>query len=152
MSRSALALVVFKPIRTNSASLTFHGKLHPLSHWEQYDRFWFNYIISKIFVEKQIKLFKRRKSNWNRTALLKDCALISGPLCHIMNLSIKSGTVPRVCKVATITLLLKSGDSLKPENYRPISNSGLKILEKAVHGKLMTYLEKWQSSIRLLFG
>ena len=76
---------------------------------------------------------------------MKDAAaIIAKPLCHIINLSLKSGVVPSDWKIAKITPFHKAGDTTKADNYRPISILPVlsKILEKAVHKQLVTYLEK----------
>ena len=68
---------------------------------------------------------------------------MSGPLCHILNLSIESGTVPNIWKAAKVTPIYKSGNHERPENYRPISVLPVlsNILEKAVHCQFMDFLE-----------
>ena len=49
----------------------------------------------------------------------KDCATyISKPLCHILNLSIESSTVPKIWKATKISPIFKSGNTKIPENYR----------------------------------
>jgi hypothetical protein len=53
---------------------------------------------------------------------VKGCsALISSPLAHIVNLSLKSGIVPDQLKIARVLPLFKSGDNNMLSNYRPIS-------------------------------
>ena len=47
--------------------------------------------------------------------------LISGPLTHIINLSISTGVVPDKMKIARVIPLFKSGDHGHFQNYRPIS-------------------------------
>ena len=77
--------------------------------------------------------------------LLNDCAKgISKPICHIINLSIQTSTVPTIWKVAKISPVFKSGINTLPENYHPISVLPVlsKLLEKAVHSKLIDFLEK----------
>ena len=104
--------------------------------------------VSKLFVEKELRKLKRDKATGIDDlppGMLKDCALlISKPLCHIINLSIKTSTVPTIWKVAKITPTFKSGNSSLPENYRPISVLPVlsKILEKAMHNELINYLEQ----------
>ena len=43
------------------------------------------------------------------------------PLTHIVNLSLRTGVVPSLCKKARVTPVLKAGDKDNPNNYRPIS-------------------------------
>jgi len=76
--------------------------------------------------------------------MLKDCKEhIITPLHYIINLSLQSKTVPSAWKQAKIVPIFKSGDKEKAENYRPISvlPALSKILEKAVHDQLLTFLE-----------
>ena len=70
------------------------------------------------------------------SALLKDCPdVIAGPLSHLINLSLKTCTVPLIWKKARIIPLHTSGSIATPENYRPMSVLPIlsKILEKSVH-------------------
>ena len=104
--------------------------------------------VSIVFIEKELSSLKRQKATGIDElppGLLKDCAKgISKPLCHIINLSIQTSTVPTIWKVAKISPVFKSGVNTLPENYRPISVLPVlsKLLEKAVHSNLMNFLEK----------
>ena len=76
--------------------------------------------------------------------MLKDAAaVIAKPLTHIINLSLKTGTIPTDWKAAKVIPLFKSGSLAEIDNYRPISilPSISKILEKVVYRQLMTYLQ-----------
>ena len=114
--------------------------------WCTDEDFTFDYI-SKIFVLKELKALKRQKApiiDKLPPGLLIDCAnIIAGPLAYIINLSIKTSTVPSFWKIAKIAPVFKLGDSTKPENHQPISilPTALKILEKAVHHNLIVFLE-----------
>ena len=109
--------------------------------------FTFDYI-SRRFVIKELKSLKRQKApgiDEFPPGLLKDCAdIILGLLAYIINLSIKTFSIPSISKIPKTTSVFKSGDSTKPENHRPISvlNIASKILEKAVQHNLITFLEK----------
>ena len=78
------------------------------------------------------------------------------PLHHIFNLSISTGSVPSLFKIAKIIPIYKNGDKSNPDNYRPISllNTFSKLLEKIVAKRLVCYLEsnnilsKWQFGFR----
>ena len=61
----------------------------------------------------------------------------------IINLPIKTYTVPSIWKIAKIIPVFRSGESTKPENHQPISILPIasKILEKAVHHNLIMFLE-----------
>ena len=54
------------------------------------------------------------------------------------------GTFPREWTTADVTLLPKSGDLKKPENWRPISNTNIfsKVLEKLVQRQMNTFIFK----------
>ncbi len=43
------------------------------------------------------------------------------PITHIVNLSLKTGIMPDMCKIAMVTPIFKTGDKEDPGNYRPIS-------------------------------
>ena len=75
---------------------------------------------------------------------MKDCAkAISGPLTHLINLSLKSGVVPSDWKVAKVTPIHKGGSKEDFNNFRSISVLPVlsKILEKTVHKQLLDYVE-----------
>jgi hypothetical protein len=70
--------------------------------------------------------------------IVKQCLVaIKGPLTHIYNMSINSGTYPELFKVATVKPLYKKGDAHSIQNYRPISILPVfsKILEKLMHSR-----------------
>ena len=108
--------------------------------------FRFSYI-STAFVEREIRQLKQNKATGTDQLppnLLKDCSvLIAKPIAHILNLSVKTSTVPSLWKSAKICPIFKSGKSELVENYRPISVLPVlsKILEKTVHQQLYSFLE-----------
>jgi hypothetical protein len=78
--------------------------------------------------------------------VVKQCAMsIKGPLTHIYNMSINSGTFPELFKVARIKPLYKKGDTYSIQNYRPISVLPVfsKILEKIMYNRLTMFLDKY---------
>ena len=87
--------------------------------------------------------------------MLKDCREhISQPLCHILNLSVKTARFPALWKVAKVVPIHKSGSYDRPENYRPISLLPVlsKIIEKAMHQQLINFLEKEDLLSKSQFG
>jgi len=75
----------------------------------------------------------------------KQCAkLIQGPLTHIYNMSLNSGTFPEIFKVTRVKPLHKKGDIYIIENCRPISILPIfsKILEKIMYSRLTVFLNK----------
>ena len=56
-----------------------------------------------------------------------------GPICHLFNLSFKTGFIPTTLKTAKIVPIFKAGETDNFTNYRPISllSSFSKLLEKA---------------------
>ena len=60
------------------------------------------------------------------------------PLCHIINLSLKTGKFPDKMKIAKVLSIFKSDDNKIFKNYRPISLLPVfsKILEKIVYNRL----------------
>ena len=76
--------------------------------------------------------------------LLKNCgSIISKPLCHIVNLSRRSGKFLLSWKVAEVTPIFKSGSHSLPENYRIILVLPIvsKLLKKAAQLALKDYFE-----------
>ena len=69
--------------------------------------------------------------------------IILPALTHIINLSLNSGTFPTEWKVAKVIPLLKRGDPLQPQNYRPVALLPImsKVLEKIVFKQVMNYVE-----------
>ena len=82
------------------------------------------------------------------SALKDSVDLISGPLAHIINLSISSGYFPDNMKIARVIPLFKSSDRRIFQNYRPISILPIfsKILERVVYKQVMEYI-----TYRILF-
>ena len=77
--------------------------------------------------------------------MLKPVAdLIVIPLCHIINMSFKSGIFPDALKIAKVLPLHKGGSSLDPNNFRPISLLSIfdKIIEKLMHKQLYSFFEE----------
>ena len=76
--------------------------------------------------------------------LLKDGSRVISPvLTSLINKSIKDGVFPKLWKSAKVSALFKGGDKQLKDNYRPISilPTVSKIMERAVHLQLSTYLE-----------
>ena len=107
--------------------------------------FKFQYV-SKTEIEQQLKKLQRKKATNDGLppGMIKDVAsVISSPLSCIVNLSLKTGTIPSDWKEARVTPIYKSGPRNSFDNYRPISvlSTMSKILERAVHKQLMSHLE-----------
>jgi hypothetical protein len=55
--------------------------------------------------------------------IFKECLGVLTPyLCHLFELIILKGRIPKVWKVARVKPIFKKGDKLCVENYWPISN------------------------------
>lgn len=108
--------------------------------------FQFQYV-SKVTINTFLKKLRRNKATGIDElppGMLKDCReKILTPLHHIVNMSLESATFPTAWKKAKLVPIFKSGDSGKPENYRPISVLPVlsKLLEKSVHSQLLDFLE-----------
>ena len=72
------------------------------------------------------------------------CSLIS-PLTHLINQSLSNGQFPSVLKITKVIPIFKKDDPTNIINYRPISLVSVfsKILEKIVHNKLSSFLNKY---------
>ncbi|CAG7720577.1 unnamed protein product [Allacma fusca] len=69
---------------------------------------------------------------------------ISATLAQLFNDSIVTGIFPQELKISLVKPIFKSGDSLNPSNYRPISISPVfsKIFEKLMYSRLLEFFEK----------
>ena len=120
-----------------------HRKL-VLSRTNQVFRFEY---VSVVFVKTFLRKLKRKKATGMDdlpAGMLKDCAdAITKPLHYIVNLSLKTSTVPNAWKEAKVIPVYKSGDTSSVENYRPISVLPIlsKLLEKAICVQLTKFLE-----------
>ena len=79
------------------------------------------------------------------TAILKcSASYILPALTHIINLSIEKECFPTEWKTAKVIPLLKKGDPLNPQNYRPVAILPVisKILEKVVFCQIVQYMEE----------
>ena len=76
------------------------------------------------------------------------------PLTHVVNLSLKTGIVPSICKRARVAPIHKAGDKSNPNNYRPISILPFigKIIEYFVSQQLTEYMEDNRLFSRHQFG
>jgi retron-type reverse transcriptase len=76
--------------------------------------------------------------------MFKVSRVISYPLSHLINISIKENYIPDSWKAAKIVPLYKSGDTTDTTNYRPISllSTFSKVLEKAIYKQTYNYLNR----------
>ena len=79
---------------------------------------------------------------------------IAVPLCDIINDSFSSGVFPDLMKLAKVIPLYKKSSPENPTNFRPISLLSVfsKIIEKLMHTRLCTFLEKYDILHSLQFG
>ena len=98
-------------------------------------------------MEKKLHNLKRQKVTGIGNlppGLLKDCTIyIATPLLYIIHPSISTSMIPTIWKYVKVSPVFNSGDSSEPGNYPSISILPVlsKILEKAIHKKLMDYLK-----------
>ena len=80
--------------------------------------------------------------------------MILEPLAHCINLSLTTGVVPKMAKIAKVIPIFKSGDKKIMSNYRPISllPTLSKVFEKVVYNRLNGYLEKFNILVPSQFG
>ena len=104
--------------------------------------------VSQAAVHKELTKLKRKKATGIDNlppGMLKDAApILAKPLTYVINLSLKSGTVPTDWKIAKVIPLHKSGSHSTIDNYRPISvlPTLSKILERMFYNQLMAHFEK----------
>lgn len=93
--------------------------------------------VTEVF--KHLKKLSRNKASGPDElppGMLKDCAAqICSPLCHVINVSIKTGFVPECFNFGNVTPIHKSGSKQVFDNYRPITVLPVcsKIFEKCMH-------------------
>jgi len=66
-------------------------------------------------------------------------------ICHLLNLSIKTGKIPKRWQVAIVKMIPKKNDARNnPNNYRPISltNCLARVCERALLIKINEHLKK----------
>ena len=93
---------------------------------------------------KSLKLNKSSHVDGISMIYLRDGLLITvTELCHILNESVRTMRMPSSWKIATITLIPKSGQSKHMVDYRPISvlPAPSKIIERAVYNQIVYHLE-----------
>ena len=75
-------------------------------------------------------------------SLIPDLIII--PLAYIINMSLLTGVYPDLLKVVKVIPIHKGGSSQDVNNYRPISLLSIfdKIIEKIMHNRLYTFLER----------
>ena len=102
--------------------------------------------ISEDFVLNELQNLQTNKATGLDTIsaqLLKVAApAIYKQLTYLFNLTLKTGKIPSDWKEAKVSPIYKGGDRTDKNNYRPISviSVVMKILERAVHDQLQTYL------------
>ena len=97
-------------------------------------------------IENYLQSLKSTSSGYDEIPpfILKHTATqISGPLTHIINLTLKTGSFPDELKKAKVIPLFKSGNRKDINNYRPISvlPALSKIFEKVICSRLVYFIE-----------
>ena len=80
--------------------------------------------------------------------------LIIIPLAYIINMSVLTGEYPDSIKLVKVIAIHNGGSTQDVNNYRPISLLSIfyKIIEKLMHKRLYTFLEKNNILFRNQFG
>ena len=121
------------------------------------ENFIFNHVTSEMIIEMAGKLKSKNSSGPDRISsklLKKILPIIITPLCHIFNLSLKTGYIPTILKTAKVVPVFKSGDKHDFTNYRPISllSSFAKLLEKIVSKQVFGFLYKHRILYKHQYG
>ena len=109
-----------------------------------------NFIIAHISIEEVIDIINslENKSSgpysipFKLFSLIPDLIII--PLAYIINMSLETGEYPDLLKLVKVVPIHKGGSTQDVNNYRPISLLSIfdKIIEKLIHKRLYTFLEK----------
>ena len=80
--------------------------------------------------------------------------IIMGPICHLFDLSFKTGFIPTTLKTAKIVSIFKAGETDNFTNHSPISflSSFSKLLEKVAANQIMKYLKKFKLLYKHHYG
>ena len=91
-----------------------------------------------------IDLHKKQSGEIPNSILKTFSAQIVQPFTDIINECIENGIFPNELKIAEVVPILKRGNSMDKENYRPISllPTLSKIFEKIIHKQLGEYFDK----------
>ena len=109
-------------------------------------------------IEQKIKAMADSKAlgpNSIRKKILKvHSKTLSKPLGKLINLLLNQGKFPAILKIAKVIPIHKRGDKSECDNYRPISliSNISKLIEKTVHERLYSFLEKEQLLFEGQFG
>ena len=106
-------------------------------------------------IDSTLKEGKSTGPNSLPTSLLKLVKNnISKPLSKILNKSFETGSFPDLFKIAKVIPVFKKGSKLDCTNYRPISllSNISKLFEKAMHGRLYSFLNKFNCLYQHQFG
>ena len=108
-------------------------------------------------VQSLIRNLKHSSAGWDSisAAVLKsaDRAILK-PLTHVLNLSLTTGVFPREMKIACVIPLLKSGDPMMLNNYRPVSVLPFfsKLFERLMYNRLISFVNKHKLLYSYQFG
>ena len=110
-----------------------------------------------IINEALIKLKSKNSSGHDKISsnMLKVIApTIMAPLCHLFNLSFKTGFIPTSLKTAMVKPIFKKGEHDNFTNYRPISllSTFSKLLEKVAANQMMKYINKYKLLFEHQYG
>ena len=109
-------------------------------------------------VLQQIQNLKLKKSPGHdgiKPSIIKAAyEILVRPLTHLYNVSLSSGIVPNIWKIAKVIPIFKKGETFLPENYRPISLLSCfeKILEKLMAKRILSFIREQKILYELQFG
>ena len=135
---------------------------NPIIKPEKYlgERNQFDFLIAHVSNEEVLDIIKdlEMKSTGPNSIPIKLLKLIPDlilvPLCRIINNSFQTGTFPDPLKISKVIPIHKEGPTDDVNNYRPISLLSIfdKIIEKAMHKRLYSFLEQHNILYKNQFG
>ena len=105
-------------------------------------------MVEKNEILKQIQALKIKKSPGHddlKPSIIKaSYSFLVKPLTRIYNLSLHSGVVPDIWKIAKVIPIFKSGDRSDTNNYRPISLLSCfeKVMERLLAKRILSFVRK----------
>ena len=132
------------PLENIVTRFQLHPSIKAIKQKDFKEVFDFTLLTTKEVLSELNKLDPTKSTTGISISLLKDNSEICAPiLTNIFNSCIKNGVFPDQLKLADISPIFKSVDSMAKKNYRPVSilNSVSKLFEKLIQKQLNPFFD-----------
>ena len=133
------------PLENIVTRFQFHPSIMAISQNNFKEVFDFTLLTTEEVLSELNKLDPTKSTTGISISLLKDNSEICAPiLTNIFNSCIKNGVFPDQLKLADISPIFKSVDSMAKKNYRPVSilNSVSKLFKKLIQKQLNPFFDE----------